>query len=366
MPDAHQVPDQPAEPDVLAYIEGRVGRIVLNRPRALNALTLDMVRTIASALGEWREAGLRAVLIESSSEKAFCAGGDIRAVRQHVVDGQPEAADDFFATEYDVNLALGSYSVPVVAVVDGMCMGGGLGLTVHGPYRVVTPRASFAMPETKIGFFPDVGGSHFLPRLPGAIGRYLGLTGARFSAGDALGCGVATHLVQPEMLAGLAALLSESDDPVDAVLRSLQSAAAVAELLDTSELRARRSQIDWAFGAPDLKQAVQRLEELAAGHKAEAGRWAQQTLEQLAGAAPSSLDLTELLMSWGREHDLRACLEAERYAARRAVAGHDFVEGVRSVLVDKDHNPSWTAEAPTLVTTDELDAAATPALTGGS
>jgi enoyl-CoA hydratase len=338
-------------------VDGRVGRIILNRPEALNALTPGMVQRISSALEDWRDAALRAVLIESASDKAFCAGGDIRAVRQYVMDGRADLSDAFFEAEYAVNLALASYPVPVIAVVDGMCMGGGLGLTVHGPYRLVTARASFAMPETHIGFFPDVGGSHFLPRLPGAVGRYLGLTGARFSSGDALACGVATHVTVSEALPGLATVLTEDERPVDAVLRDLQPARLADELIRSSTLHVRRPEIDWAFGPADLADVFHRLRDLTGRDTtSDVSRWAEEALRLLDKASPSSLALTDLLTTWGREHDLEECLEAERYVAGRVTIGHDFQEGVRAMLVDKDRAPAWVTPARPVVSPLELDA----------
>ncbi|HEY1117391.1 MAG TPA: enoyl-CoA hydratase/isomerase family protein, partial [Acidimicrobiales bacterium] len=217
-----QVPDSSLPfADVRIERLGPVGRIVLDRPRALNAITLDMVERIRAALEEWRDAGLRAVVVESASERAFCAGGDIRRVRENSVESRHEESLRFFSTEYAVNALLGTFPVPVVALVGGICMGGGMGLSVHGTFVVVSPQASFAMPETKIGFFPDVGGYHYLPRLPGHTGRYLGLTGARIGAADAFALGLATHQVSSADLARLPQLIAEYDGPLEQLLREL-------------------------------------------------------------------------------------------------------------------------------------------------
>ncbi|XBB66493.1 3-hydroxyisobutyryl-CoA hydrolase [Nocardioides sp. WV_118_6] len=327
---------------------GRVGRIVLDRPRALNALTLTMVERIHAALDAWRhDPDLRAVTVESASERAFCAGGDIRRVRENTLAGRHDESLRFFTTEYAVNALLGAYPVPVVALVGGLCLGGGMGLSVHGPFRVVGPDASFAMPETKIGFFPDVGATHFLPRLPGAVGRYLGLTGARVGAADALALGLATHACSAADLARLPALIDAHDGPLETLLRSL----APADALDQpGPLSAVRADIDRVFGAADLAGVRDRLDALDSD-------WAKETRAALDAASPASLALTDRLLAEGRERDLPGCLAAELDAARTTIASPDFVEGVRAVLVDKDHAPRWAA-TPTVrpATTADLDA----------
>ncbi len=164
-----------AEPTVIARRDGRVGRIVLNRPQALNALDLAMIRACAQALEGWRdEPQVHAVVIEGAGDRAFCAGGDIRALRQYELDGEHHKAETFFREEYELNLMIATYPKPYIALIDGICMGGGIGVSVHAPYRVATEHAAFAMPETAIGFFPDIGATFFLPRLPGEIGPILG------------------------------------------------------------------------------------------------------------------------------------------------------------------------------------------------
>lgn len=328
--------EQPSE-DVRIERLGDVGRIILDRPRALNAITLGMVERIRTALGEWSTAGLRAVTIESASDRAFCAGGDIRRIRENSLAGRHDASLRFFETEYAVNALLGSYPVPVMALVGGVCMGGGMGLSVHGTFVVVSPKASFAMPETKIGFFPDVGGSHFLPRLPGETGRYLGLTGARISAADALNLGLATHACSVDDLARLPHLIAEYDGPLEQLLRELAPAAPG----EPGTLAAVRPELDWAFSAADLAGIGARLAELVAD-AGPAAAWAQETLGELAAASPYSMAVTDRLIVEGRQLDLEACLAMELATAAEVIASDDFVEGVRAVLVDKDHAPRWT------------------------
>lgn len=320
---------------------GDVGRIILDRPRALNAITLGMVERIRVALDEWRTAGLRAVTIESASERAFCAGGDIRRIRENSLAGRHEASLRFFETEYAVNALLGSYPVPVVALVGGVCMGGGMGLSVHGTFVVVSQQASFAMPETKIGFFPDVGGSHFLPRLPGETGRYLGLTGARIGAADALALGLATHACSAEDLARLPHLIAEYDGPLERLLREL----APGQPGEAGRLAAVRPELDWAFSAPDVAGIGARLTDLVAADPdvGAVATWALETLGELAAASPYSMAVTDRLIVEGRQLDLEACLARELATAAEVIASADFVEGVRAVLVDKDHAPRWSS-----------------------
>ncbi|WGY02091.1 enoyl-CoA hydratase/isomerase family protein [Nocardioides sp. QY071] len=320
---------------------GPVGRIVLDRPRALNAITLGMVERIHAALEEWRDAGLRAVVVESASDRAFCAGGDIRRVRENSLAERHDESMRFFETEYAVNALLGSYPVPVVALVGGICMGGGMGLSVHGTFVVVSPQASFAMPETKIGFFPDVGGSHFLPRLPGHTGRYLGLTGARIGAADALALGLATHACSAADLARLPDLIAAYDGPLEQLLREL----APSSPGPAGSLAPVRPELEWVFSSPDLAGISERLARLV-GDGGAASAWAAQTLAALEAASPYSLAITDRLLVEGRGRSLEECLRAELVTAAEMIRSADFVEGVRSVLVDKDHAPVWSSPVP--------------------
>lgn len=309
---------------------GAVARIVLDRPRALNALDLPMVRRIHEVLQQWRSEPLRAVTIESSTPGVFCAGGDVRRVRQDVLDGEPEAGVEFFTTEYEVNEMLASCAVPVVALIDGLCLGGGMGLSVHGPFRVVTERVSLGMPETAIGFFPDVGASCFLSRLPGGVGTYLGLTGVRLGAADALEVGLATHHVTSDRLSAVPGLLAEPGRPVEAVLREVASTPQ-----EPSRLATHRRRIDEVFTASSVREVLDRLADDPSG-------WAARTREVLEAMSPQSLEVTMDLLLWGRQRSLRQCLDAERQAARHVVASPDFAEGVRAALVDKDRSPRWS------------------------
>jgi enoyl-CoA hydratase len=320
-----------AAAEILADVHRGVGRILLNRPKALNALTTGMVVAIDRVLAEWERRPLSAVVLAGTSAKAFCAGGDIRTIREHSLAGDAEASERFFASEYRLNARIAEYPVPVVSLIDGVCMGGGLGLSVHGSFRVVTERAVLAMPETGIGFFPDVGASYFLPRLPGAIGMYLGLTGHRLDAADALYTGLATHFVPVDGLEAVGdALADNPGDPVDVVLNRLAGRSPVAE----SRLAEVRGDVDRAFGAPTLGEIEKRLRHLDTP-------WAAEALAALESASPHSLEITHALLARGRQRTLRECLGAELALTRTTIRTPDFLEGVRAALVDKDRTPHW-------------------------
>src|ERR1700733_5312701 len=240
-----------SEETVIVRRDGRAGRILLNRPKALNAIDLPMIRACTRALQNWRDQPhVHAVVIEGAGDRAFCAGGDIRALRQYELDGEHHRAEEFFREEYELNLMIATYPKPYVALIDGICMGGGIGVSVHAPYRVATEHAMFAMPETAIGFFPDIGATFFLPRLPGRIGVYLGLTGARMQGADAVHAGMATQFTPRAGLAALAQALA------------LDGAGALAEYaapLPVFSLAGRRAAVDHCFSADTVPEIVQRL-----------------------------------------------------------------------------------------------------------
>ncbi|SEN84569.1 enoyl-CoA hydratase/isomerase family protein [Actinacidiphila rubida] len=320
-------------PPVTTRVHAGTGVIALDRPGALNALDLAMVRLMTEALERWRDDdAVRSVLVVSTSPKAFCAGGDIRAVRDAGLRGDDVAVTAYFTAEYALNALIAGYPKPYTALVDGYAMGGGLGISVHGSARVVTERASLAMPETAIGFFPDIGASHFLPRLPGAAGWYLGLTGARISAAAAAECGLATHYVHAAELPALqAALAGAGDDPGEALDRFATAAPP-------SELTAHRETIARCFDAPDLASVGARLEAERSDRE-----WARETLATLRAASPMSLRITFDLLRAGAGDSLDGCLARELELARRTAREPDFHEGVRALLVDKDRRPRWAS-----------------------
>jgi enoyl-CoA hydratase len=314
------------EQTVLTSRDGRVGRILLNRPKALNALDLPMLRACAAILETWRnDPHVHAVVIEGAGDRAFCAGGDIIALRDAQISGNRPAADEFFRVEYDLNLAIATYPKPYIALIDGICMGGGIGLSVHAPYRVATEHAAFAMPETAIGFFPDIGATFLLPRLPGELGQYLGLTGLRITGTDAVHTGFATHFTPRARLPELSAALAR--DGVAAL-------AAFDETLPAFSLAGHRAAIDHCFSAATVSEIVRRLE-------ADGNDWAQAALKTLRRVSPTALHFTLRALRRGRDLTLQQALDAEFALTRTTMAHPDFAEGVRAMVVDKDRAPSW-------------------------
>ena len=315
-----------ASGSVLAVRDQRIGRLTLNRPKTLNALDLEMLRAIAGALDGWRDdPHVHAVVIEGAGERAFCAGGDIRAIRQLSLDGDRQGVETFFAEEYALNQAIAEYPKPYIALVDGICMGGGIGVSVHGGYRVASEHAMFAMPETAIGFFPDIGASYFLPRLPGALGLYLGLTGTRVLGADAVHVGLATHFTPRARMAELSAALAD------------EGAAALgrfAEALPPCTLDADRPAIERCFAAGSVAEILSRLEQTP-------GEWASRTLATLRGMSPSALLWSFRIIVEGRGRTLAQCLAAELALTRSATRNGEFLEGVRAMVVDKDRQPKW-------------------------
>ncbi len=311
---------------VQARREGRVGRITLNRPRALNALDMAMIRAMSDALDAWRDdPGVHAVLIDAAGERAFCAGGDIRALREAAIAGDAGAIETFFASEYALNLVIAEYPVPVVSLIDGVCMGGGIGVSVHGEARVASEHALFAMPETGIALFPDVGASYLLPRLPGALGFYLGLTGMRLSGPDAVHAGLATHFVPRAELPALA----------EAIVRDgIGVLAGFARELPPFSWASERAAIDRCFSADGVEAILARLE----GE----GDFGARTIATLRAASPSAVLWSFGLLRAGMRRTLRECLDAELKLTRSVTRHPDFSEGVRAMVVDKDRTPRWS------------------------
>ncbi len=327
--------DAPADATVLTEVTGGVGRIVLNRPRALNALEPGMISAITAALEAWRDdPSVRLVTIEGAGGRAFCAGGDVRLIRDQVLRGDVAACEAFFSAEYRMNRMIAEYPKPYIALIDGLSMGGGLGVSVHGSARVVTEHAVMAMPETAIALFPDIGASYFLPRLPGRTGLYLALTGARVSAGDALYTGLATHFVPRAALESLKAALSR---------QGVAALAAHAHPPPESLLAADRSAIDQCFAPDSVPEILARL-------KARGDAWAAATLETLARMSPTSLCVTAELLRRGAGMSLAECLEMELRLTRRVILHPDFAEGVRAQVIDKTRDPRWRP-----ATVDEVD-----------
>lgn len=333
-----------SEPSLILNREGHAGTILMNRPKALNALDIGMIRDFAHAIAQWRhDDGVKLVVLEGAGGRAFCAGGDVRAVRQAAVDGNRAPVEEFFTEEYAVNEGIALFGKPWLSIIDGICMGGGIGLAVHNGPRVVSEHALLAMPETAIALFPDVGTSYILPRLPGALGNWLALTGARMTGGDSVHAGLATHYVPRERLAALRAALVDSGDA--AVVDGF------AEAPPEPSFAAHRATIDRCFSQPSVLEMIRALE-------AEGTEWAAAQMKVLRRMSPTSLCVSLALLKRGAALDLRGCLEEELHLTRVVVHDHpDFREGVRSVLVDKDGSPSWTP-----ATLEDVDHAAITAM----
>jgi enoyl-CoA hydratase len=340
---AREIPEKlmQDEQTVIARRDGRVGRIILNRPEALNALDLAMIRACTGALEAWRDnPHVHAVVIEGAGDRAFCAGGDIRALRQYTLDGEHHKAETFFREEYALNLMIASYPKPYIALIDGICMGGGIGVSVHGPYRVASEHAAFAMPETAIGFFPDIGATFFLPRLPGQLGTYLGLTGARMQGADAVHAGLATHFSPRDQMRALSRALA-ADGP--GALGSHMARLPAFSLAD------KRAAIDQCFGADSMSDIMRRLELLN-------DDWAMKTLTTLRAVSPSALCWTLMALRRGADMTLPQCQAAEFALTRTTMRHPDFSEGVRAMVVDKDRKPQWRPAAIDAVDPDAIAA----------
>lgn len=336
-----------ATPEILIERSGPLGIVTLNRPGALNALNLAMIRAFDPQLAAWAaDPEVRAVVVRGAGDRAFCAGGDVRAVWQAGREAKAAGADrvtglpaDFFREEYVLNHRIHFFPKPYVALVDGISMGGGIGLSVHGSHRVVTERTMAAMPETGIGLFPDVGGGWFLPRFPGETGTYLALTGARAKAADCRYLGYGTHYVPSDRIDALVAALAEADlsgDAGVAVDRVLDRFAADAGPAPLAELRPA---IDRCFAFDSVEEIVEALAR-------EDGAWAAETRETLASRSPTSMKVTLAQLRRGRTMRYDDIVTMEYRLSQACMAGHDFYEGIRALLVDKDRNPRWNP--PTL------------------
>ncbi|MEX0814730.1 MAG: enoyl-CoA hydratase/isomerase family protein [Dongiaceae bacterium] len=327
---------------ILFERRGRLAVVTLNRPAALNALTLDMIRQLDRKLADWAvDPSVGAVVIRGAGERAFCAGGDVRAL----YDGDAAYRAAFYRDEYRLDRRVFRFPKPYVALIDGVVMGGGVGVSVHGSHRVASERTLFAMPETGIGLFPDVGGGYFLPRRPGRIGMYLALTGARLGAADCLYAGIATHHVPGDRLDALVDALADGD--VDATLVRFATDPGPPPLAE------RRAAIDRCFAGGSVETIIATLE-------AESGDWARTARATLAAKSPTSLKLTFRQLSAGATLDFEAVLVMEYRLSQFCMAGHDFFEGVRAVVIDKDNAPRWRPATLAEVTDAEIDRAFRP------
>lgn len=327
-------------PEVLFEVRGNAGLITLNRPQALNALTAGMVREIHSQLIDWQDDDrVRHVVITAAGDKAFCAGGDIRQLYDWGLAKDP-AFIDFYRTEYLLNIFIKRYPKPYIAIMDGITMGGGVGVSAHGSHRVASERLTFAMPETGIGLFPDVGGTYFLPRCPGKLGMFFGLTGHRLKAADAIFAGVATHFVPTEDCSDLVDRLAVTDNVDDCLSQSAQGPGQ-------APLAERKNDIDRHFGASNV-------EEIIANLQLDGSEWALKTASIMATKSPTSQKITHEQLTQGAENDFEACMRIEFRVVNRIFDGHDFFEGIRAVVIDKDQAPRWQPDTLARVSGDAV------------
>ncbi|MFP2927262.1 enoyl-CoA hydratase/isomerase family protein [Pyxidicoccus sp. 3LG] len=345
--------------DVLLETRGAVGVVTLNRPKALNALDLGMCRKLHPVLDAWAvDPAVKAVVIRGAGGRAFCAGGDVRAVAASLgeaPDGERERLSrEFFRAEYALNHRIHHFGKPFIALVDGICMGGGLGLSIHGAYRVVTEKLVLAMPETAIGLFPDIGGGWFLPRFPGESGTYLGLTGARCNAADALWLGYATHHVESVRLEAVL------DALVGAEWSSGAASAVVEKVLAGFHADAGTSPLGVQHAAIDRCFAAERVADIQQALEAEDTPWAQETWATLMRMCPMSLKVTLHQLRMGRTRDYDEMVAVEYRLSQSMTARPDFREGIRAVLVDKDNKPRWHPATLSEVDDAEVEACFAP------
>jgi enoyl-CoA hydratase len=328
------VTDADAEPTVLARASGGLGQLTLNRPRAINALDLGMIRLAHEALDAWEhDTEVDIVLLDGAGERGLCAGGDVRGLAERVNGGRADETAQFFREEYALNARIAEYPKPFVAFADGITMGGGIGVAGHAAIRIVTERSQLAMPETRIGFTPDVGGTWLLARAPGRLGEYLGLTGAVMDASDAVYAGFADHFVPSENLDGLRDALETRADP--------SSPTELVLLFDETppppKLAKARVWIDDAFAADTVAEIVERL-------RARPEPEASATADLLGELSPTGLAVTLASVRRSRElPGLRDAL-AQEYGLVMwfAMTQPDLPEGIRAQVIDKDRSPRWT------------------------
>jgi enoyl-CoA hydratase/carnithine racemase len=334
--------------EVLAEVRNHIGHLTLNRPAGLNAITLDMVRSLQQQLDAWAaDPQVNAVVLRGAGEKAFCAGGDIRSLYDSFKSGDT-LHEDFFVEEYALDLAIHHYRKPVLALMDGFVLGGGMGLVQGADLRVVTERSRLAMPEVAIGYFPDVGGSHFLPRVPGELGIYLGVSGVQIRAADALYCGLADWYLESNKLGTL-------DEQLDQLqwhetpLKDLQGLLAklAVQQLPSAPLAALRPAIDHFFALPDVPSMVEQLREVTV---ADSHEWATATADLLESRSPLAMGVTLEMLRRGRHLSLEQCFALELHLDRQWFERGDLIEGVRALLIDKDKSPRWNP--PTLQALD--------------
>ena len=319
--------------EVFFEVKESLGLITLNRPKALNALTLSMVRKIHPKLKEWEnDSSIKYVLIKAQGERAFCAGGDIRALHDWGKNNEDEAIG-FYREEYTLNQYIKRYPKPYISLVNGIVMGGGVGLSVHGSHRIAGENYSFAMPETGIGLFPDVGGSFFLSRLKYEAGTYLALTGSRIKAADAIFLQTATNFVKSENFSSIINDLSKGErDPGDIITSYSSSPDEESEFEMISD-----------FSLKNFKGNT--IEEIIDNLKNNNSDLARKILSIIGTKSPTSLKVALRSLKLGRKNSFEDCMKMEFRMVNKVMNDHDFYEGVRALIIDKDNKPSWSPKS---------------------
>jgi len=334
--------------ELLTSIEGAAGKLSLNRPNALHSLTLDMCHAMSSALTAWAsDDAVKAVILDHAEGRGFCAGGDINLLRESALNDGGVSGRKFFHDEYQLNHQMFTYEKPIVAFMDGITMGGGAGMSVHGSHRVLSERTTFAMPETGIGLFPDIGGTWFLSCCPGQVGMYLGLTGYRMKAADTLYAGLGDFYVEShrneELIAALAEAGPADQGAASAIIKSFSSDPGPAPLAE------HRETIDRCFAGDSVEAILAALE-------AEGTEWADKHLRMLATKSPTSLKLTFRQLRLGPNiESIADIMEMEYRMANRSYLGHDMFEGIRAVVIDKDGAPKWEPDTLAAVSDADID-----------
>jgi enoyl-CoA hydratase len=335
--------------DVLTRVEGKAGWISLNRPAAIHALTLDMVHAMTTALIGWRDdPAVEVIIVDHVEGRGFCAGGDIAFLRNSALNDDGASGREFFHDEYQLNHLLFTYPRPVVAFMDGITMGGGVGISQPATYRVATESTRFAMPETGIGLFPDVGGGWHLSRLPGRVGPFLALTGARIDGADCLAVGLATHYLPADALSMAKQEIARNATQIAEVLSRHSVGAPIARIVEN------RGRIDRLF-------ASDRYEDILAALESDGSDWANKELSVLQTKSPQTCKVALRQLAEGAKMmEFEDNMRMEYRIASRVLTRHDFIEGVRAVIVDKDNKPQWNPATPEGVTEELLDSIFSP------
>ena len=336
--------------DILLKVEGHAGFISLNRPSALHALTLPMVHAMTAALLEWRDdPAVKCVVIDHTDGRGFCAGGDIAFLRNSAINDSGESGRKFFHDEYQLNHLLFTYPKPIVAFMDGITMGGGVGISQPARFRVATENTKFAMPETGIGLFPDVGGGWYLSRLEGRVGQFLALTGSRIAGAGCLSLGLATHYLTSNVLAEAKSRIATEDvDRIDGILGTLSVTPPDSKIIETIV------QINRHFASDRLEDILSSLE----GDKSD---WAMKELATLRTKSPQTCKVAlRQLAESSKLTDFADNIAMEYRIASRVIVRPDFAEGVRAVIVDKDNSPKWDPATAEGVTDALIDAIFAP------